>query len=81
MNNSIENLEWCTVAENNSHAWETGLKVGLPKFNQRKLNKETVDSIRSLANTMMQKDIAAKFNIGFRMVSKIINNTNIYIKW
>lgn len=25
-NNSIDNLEWLTQAENNQHAWDTGLK-------------------------------------------------------
>lgn len=34
LNNNINNLEWCTVSENNQHAYDIGLKVGaaLGKF-------------------------------------------------
>lgn len=80
-NNNSNNLEWCTNLENQRHAWDNGFKTSFPKPT-RKLNKETVDEIRALAGTMMQKEIAAKFNINFRLVSAIITKRqNRYVKW
>ena len=35
LNNNINNLEWVTVAENNIHAYETGLKQKTNGLNQR----------------------------------------------
>lgn len=37
-NNAVNNLEWCTVAENNQHAIDTGLK----QFYKRKIGQYTV---------------------------------------
>lgn len=80
-NNHLDNLEWATNLENQRHAWSNGFKTSFPKPT-RKLSKETVDAIRELSGTMMQKEIAAKFGVGFRLISKIINKTeNRYVKW
>jgi hypothetical protein len=38
-NNSVSNLEWCTIVENNQHAIDTGLK----KFYKRKIGQYTID--------------------------------------
>ena len=38
-NNSVSNLEWCTIAENNQHAIDTGLK----KIYKRKIIQYTID--------------------------------------
>ncbi len=39
--NRVENLEWCTMLENNIHAYKTGLKV-LPKGKDHKRSKPII---------------------------------------
>jgi len=42
LNNDLDNLEWCTKAENNQHAYDTGLKEGAKK---RKVTQFTKDGV------------------------------------
>lgn len=47
LNNSVDNLEWCTFSRNNKHAYETGLKSAKGENNGRhKLTENDVDYIR-----------------------------------
>jgi hypothetical protein len=39
INNSVSNLEWCTIKENNQHAIDTGLK----KFYKRRIGQYSID--------------------------------------
>lgn len=65
--NRIENLEWCTIAENNFHSRSTGL-----------LNQEGCDNVSSkltkeqvlfIINTSIPlKDLAIMFNVNFSTV-------------
>lgn len=57
-NNAVSNLEWCTVAENNQHAIDTGLK----QFYKRKIGQYTVDGelvkeFNSIADAMNETKI------------------------
>lgn len=66
--NSIENLEWCTKAENTKHAFKTNLI-------ERKLSKETVKRLRELySEGLSYVEIAKQLEIDYLMVYKIINN-------
>jgi len=64
--NSIENLEWCTGAENNLHACITGLKIaakGSANGNSN-LTEKDVAEIKYLINEQMPgKQIAREYNV------------------
>ena len=61
-NNSVNNLEWCTVLENNQHAIDTGLK----QFYKRKIGQytvlkdpELVKEFNSIADAMNETGITS----------------------
>lgn len=64
--NRIENLEWVTYSENNSHAYKTGLK---------QVNKKTKKH-KSICMLNEEKDIICIFP-KMKYVKIIINNKNI----
>lgn len=81
-NNYFENLEFCTIAENNKHAREHGLvkyQIGSECHNA-KLKDEEVRKIRDMYKTGMytQKEIADMFNIKPDSVCLIVHN-KIYV--
>jgi predicted XRE-type DNA-binding protein len=73
--NRIENLEWCTAAENNQHAFDHGFgNVKSGEGNHfSKIKAEEVKKIytMSIKGDMMQKDIASMFSITRSHVSSI----------
>ncbi len=76
--NRVENLEWNTRSENQRHSIRTGLKV-TPRGDKSILSKlkesEVVEIRRLLKETnLMQREIAAKFNIHRSNVSAIKHN-------
>lgn len=67
LNNSIDNLEWCTYQENNKHAYDIGLKKGTQKF-KKIIDIKTNQIFNSLQNA------AEFYNIKDYNLSRMINN-------
>lgn len=73
-NNSPSNLEFCTVAQNNRHAFIMGLKVGRKGVQHHSaiLTDEDVREIRLLLNSgVKQSEIASRFGVVHQAVSNI----------
>lgn len=81
-NNSVDNLEWCTMKEQVDHAWETGLTdTSGSKCSTSKLTQEQVEAIHAMkAAGVYQVNIAEIFNIGTSQVSRILNNQSWHRK-
>lgn len=71
LNNNINNLEWCTVHENNKHALINGLNK-----NKSKLTYEDVLEIRNLLNNtnMTLMEISIIYGVCNQQISKIKYN-------
>lgn len=76
--NRIENLEWCTIRENNVHAFNMGLKTALKGENHihSKLTSIQVNEIR---NEFMQnrkrgikKALSLKYNVSLQNICNVI---------
>ena len=70
IDNNINNLEWCTIKENNYHAQVTGLKNDSGVNNSKsKININDVNFIRN--STLKLKELALMFNMNQSTISKI----------
>jgi len=73
LNNTLENLEWCTQAENIKHAVDMGLtnnsgeNNGMAKLNQKKANK--IKQLLKSGNT--QQSIANDYGVSRACIQKI----------
>lgn len=72
LNNSADNLEWCTSSENNAHAYRMGLKR--PSFGNAVVDKSTVLEIRRKFEELNKTrfELAAEYNLNKWVVNAII---------
>ena len=88
-NNSIDNLEWCTVTHNNKHAYDMGLKKNSVKqYNasakqKRAIKYEDAEEIRRLYKTgnYTQRQLGDMCDIHHSTVSNIISGKNYKHKY
>lgn len=78
LNNSIDNLEWCTGSENIRHAYKNGLQSQVGEKNAAsKLTNEQVKEIKvKLLNGVSPKEISNSYPIHRTSVYDIINGRN-----
>jgi hypothetical protein len=72
-NNTLANLEWATVSENNKHACDTGLNPPMngERNGRSKLDKSTVHLIRAHQGALSSAETAKKFGLGESTVRDI----------
>lgn len=74
LNNDLPNLEWCTVSENNQHAYDLGLKKTGENHSNSKLSNEDVKEIRILRKqNFSQSTIASIYNVSREHIRDIVN--------
>ncbi len=72
LNNSIENLEWCTQKHNCKHAYDTGLR-------KRKLNEANVVEEYCKSDKTSATKVARRFNATTSSVCRVLKQNNIAI--
>jgi hypothetical protein len=74
--NRFENLEWCTVKENNIHAINLGLSGQAPgeKHHMSKLKQKDVIEIKENKHNLFQWQLSIVYGISQTQISRIINN-------
>lgn len=83
LNNSLDNLEWCTNSENRIHVLQLGLAVPL-KGEENPASTLTevqvIDIIQDLLNYIPYSEICKKYNCSKNTISAIKNKRNwIYL--
>jgi predicted XRE-type DNA-binding protein len=80
--NRIENLEWCTIKENNIHAIKLGLSFqhGGEKHHMSKLKENQVLEIIQNKNNLTQKQLSEFYGISQTQISRIINKKRWHVR-
>lgn len=79
LNNKLENLEWCTCSENNTHKYRTGLATQKGQYNNAShLTEEDVKEIINLLLTRKYtyKQIGDKFGVSDECIGAIKRKRN-----
>ena len=73
--NRTSELEWNTISENRTHAYQTGLQIGAigEKAGACKLTEKQVLEIRAIGKTKTLKEIGGKYKVSPHAISKILN--------
>lgn len=79
LDNRPENLEWVTQAENNAHAWKTGLNYA--RYGSRTSNaKLTEEQVREIRRRLDEgdsiKNVALAFKMSYPAIDGIKNRRN-----
>lgn len=77
LNNNINNLEWCTKQENQSHAVRIGLMQRGQDRPSAKLTEAEVLEIYKLKGILKAQDIANKYNVSKNTINCILRGS----KW
>lgn len=77
-NNTLDNLEWCTITENNQHACDIGLKIGCKgekngstKLKENQIRKIRLDYKNKIFN---QTELSKIFNVSITTIGNIVKN-------
>lgn len=79
LNNSLDNLEWCTNQENRIHAVQFGLAASLSGENNpasKLLETQVIEIIQDLLNGIPYSEICKKYNCSKSTISAIKNKRN-----
>jgi hypothetical protein len=82
--NRLENLEWCTVEQNNSHAIDTGLNRGKNKLTDEQVFdiKKRIKELQPNTIRFISNKICTEYKVSPRTIESIIVNkrwSNIHI--
>lgn len=73
--NSIENLEWVTISENQIHAIKTGLRPIKTKTGTKVINTKTMRVFESIKEASREKGIDRCY-LALKLKGELKNNTN-----
>ena len=82
LNNSVENLEWCTSSENTKHSYETKLQATpINSYLGKLSDDERLDIVLSYnSQEMSKKELSEKYKVSKTTINSIINNKYSYCK-
>lgn len=78
LNNSLENLEWCTPSENNKHAYDSGLNIakkGEAHYSSKLTNRQR-EEILKLYGVESQKQISKQYGVSTTTIHELFKSKN-----